>query len=151
MLLEDIVESWKEDSKIDSSNLSDESEKTYALHAKYMDIYSLERLTLKTLQLDMKRLELAKHEFLLQGPSKETQSKGWVYPVSGKVLVSDEKLYREADKQIQDLSFRIEQSQVKVDVLYSIINAINQRVYTVNSMIKREIWAKQKPGNLTRN
>ena len=140
MTLDEIISMWRSDAKIDPHELTDESKRIYDLQAKYLELWTTERLILKTAQLDMKRLELAKQEFLIQGPSKETEKKGWKYPVSGKVIRSDVNMYQAADKQIQEKGFELERQQIKVDALKMIIDSINSRQYVIGGMIKREIW-----------
>ena len=138
--LEQLLDLWKEDSKIDAVDLSAEAQRIYDLHAKYLHLFSIERMRLKLLELEQKRLNLEKFEFYNQGPSKETEEKGWVYPVSGKVIRTDSSKYMDADKQIQELNIKYESCKVKVDALQMIMDAINQRGYILNGMIKREIW-----------
>lgn len=138
MKLQDILDQWKEDSKIDLTRLSEEAANVYQLHHKYIDYWTTERKVLKSTRLELKRLELEKYEFFLQGPSKETQAKGWVYPVSGKVLKNDVKTYADADKEIQELEFRIESIQAKVDCLVSIVDMIRYRSQNIGNMMKRE-------------
>ncbi len=97
-------------------------------------------MRLKSYELQEKTLKLEKYEFLLQGPSKESKEKGWSYPVSGKVLRQDVGIYQDADKQIQELSAKIEIQKTKVDALKMILDSINQRTYIINGMIKYDIF-----------
>ena len=140
MDLQEILDGWKVDSSIDATDLTAEGQKIYSLHSKYLDLWSRERLRLKSLELQEKTLKLEKYEFLIQGPSQETKEKGWNYPVSGKVLRQDVDLYREADKQIQELSAKIEIQRTKVDTLKMILDSINQRTYIINGLIKLEMF-----------
>ena len=138
--LEDIIAKWKIESVIDATDLTAEGQKIYQLHATFLDLWSKERLRLKSLELQEKTLKLEKYEFLTQGPSQETKEKGWTYPVSGKVLRQDVDLYREADKQIQELSAKIEIQKTKVDTLKMVLDSINQRTYIINGLIKLEMF-----------
>ena len=104
MKVQEILDAWKEDAKIDATDLTAEGARIYLLHAKYADLWTNARLVLKSLELKEKILKLEKNEFLTQGPSPESKEKGWEYPVSGKVLRADVDLYREADKQVQALA-----------------------------------------------
>jgi len=140
MDVQEILDGWKEDSKIDSTDLTAEGQKIYLLHSKYLDLWSKERLRLKSLELQEKLLKLEKYEFLLQGPSKESKEKGWEYPVSGKVLRQDVDIYRDADKQVQEITAKIEIQRTKVDTLKMILDSINQRTYILNGLIKYDIF-----------
>ena len=57
--LDDYFDLWAEDSKIDRTELGEESIKIPQLHHKYYKMYSLERLNLVKLQEEMKILILA--------------------------------------------------------------------------------------------
>jgi hypothetical protein len=140
MTLQDILAEWKTDSKIDASDLTAESEKLYSLHSKYVDMYSAERLKLKSLEFDERRLKLKKHQFYLQGPSQETKKLGWEYPTSGKVIRQDLEVYTDADKELQEVESQIEIQKTKVETLEFIMDAIKARGYTINSLIRFEIY-----------
>lgn len=120
------------------TDLSEEGSKIYLLHSKYLDLWAESRLSLKSLRLQLDVLNRKKHEFFLHGPSEET--KDWDYPVSGKIVRTDFDLYKAADKQIQELEFKIEAAKAKVDALKYIMDAINQRTFVINNMIKLEIF-----------
>jgi hypothetical protein len=138
MKQQQLTEMWSEDSKLDASNLTSEAQRVYDLHAKYLDLLMKERMIWKALKLEKDNLELSKHEFLLQGPSKETKEQGWVYPTSGKIIRNDIELYRNADKQVQELDWKLESSKVKLDALGYIMEAIKNRTFVINKLIDRE-------------
>jgi hypothetical protein len=54
--LESIIEMWKKDSVIDEMNLGDASRESAKLHSKYLELYSINKLKLKKLDLDFKVL-----------------------------------------------------------------------------------------------
>lgn len=143
MKIDDIFELWNTDSKIDRTELGDESLKIPQLHHKYFKIYSNERLILRKLEADMKQLKLTKYEFYTQGPTKETQEKGWELPPSGRILKSDASSYIDADQDIVNLSLKIGMQQEKIDLLDSIIRTLNNRGYNIKSAID---WEKFKVG-----
>ena len=107
MKLEEIYEEWKKDSEIDQTNLAEESIRIPKLHHKYFQVYSSEKLLLKKYEADMKALKLAKYEFYTQGPSKETQDKGWEMPARGMILKQEMPMYMEGDQDIIDMSLKI--------------------------------------------
>lgn len=143
MKLEDIYEHWQEDSKIDRTELGEESLKIPQLHYKYFKMYSTERLMLKKYEADMKQLKLSKYEFYTQGPTKESKDLGWDLPPIGKVLKSDASTYVDADKNVIELSLKISMQQEKLDLLDSIIKSLNNRGYNIHSAIE---WEKFKVG-----
>ena len=139
MKLEEILDLWKEDSHIDNTEVGDEAMKIAKLHHKYFQVFVAERVLLRTLEADMKRLKLEKYEFFSQGPNEETQSKGWKLPSKGLILKADIPMYMDADDDIIKLSLRIGIQQEKITLLESIIKMISYR----NNSLKVAIdWQK---------
>jgi|694.fasta_scaffold14638_17 hypothetical protein len=139
MKLEEILELWEADSKVDKTELGDEALVIPKLHHKYYRIYTQERLLLRKQESEMKQLKLDKYEFLTQGPNEETKDKGWRLPPKGMVLKSDIPMYLEADVDIVNLSLKIGIQQEKIDLLDSIIKSIMNRGYLIKSAID---WQK---------
>ena len=52
--LEAILEMWKKDSDIDEMNLDESSRATAKLHSKYLELYTVNKLKLKKLDLELK-------------------------------------------------------------------------------------------------
>lgn len=139
MKIEEIFAQWKQDSTIDKTELGDEALKIPKLHHKYYQMYISERLLLRSLEAEMKRLKLDKFEFLTQGPNEDTKDKGWKLPPRGMVLKSDIQMYLEADDDVVKLSLRIGMQQEKLELLESIIKSLNNRGYNIKAAID---WQK---------
>lgn len=135
MKIEDIYDSWKEDSNIDRTELGEESLKIPQLHNKYLKLLSSERLILLKLESQLKSLKKDKFEFYTQGPTKETNEKGWELPARGMILKADIPMYMESDQDIIDLTLKIGYQKEKIDVLYDIIKSINNRGYNIRAAI----------------
>lgn len=138
--LEEILQNWKDDAQIDSSELAAEAANTPVLHHKYYKIFVEEKLKLRYLQSQFKKLKLAKYEHYIQGPSKETISKGWEVPAIGKVLKQDVQLYLDADKELSEFQLKIDYAQEKIDALSAIITQINGRSYLIGHCISDTRW-----------
>ena len=54
--LEKILEMWKKDSLIDEMRLDESSRDSAKLHSKYLELYSVNKMKLKKLELDFKVL-----------------------------------------------------------------------------------------------
>ena len=132
--IEEILESWKEDSNIDRTELGDEALRIPKLHHKYYQMYIHERLNLRSLEAEMKQLKLDKYEFYTQGPNEQTPS-NWKLPARGMILKADIPMYMDADKEIIDLSLKIGLQQEKVEFLESIIKSLNNRGYNIKAAI----------------
>jgi hypothetical protein len=135
MKLEAIYEEWSKDSEIDMTELGNEAIKIPKLHHKYFQMYSSEKLLLRKYEAEMKTLKLAKYEFYTQGPSKETNEKGWELPARGMILKQEMPMYLDADQEIISLSLRIGMQQEKVELLESIIKSLTNRGFQIKSAI----------------
>lgn len=138
MKLEQIHEMWSQDSKIDHTELSHEALRIPQLHHKYLQVFTHERLVLRKYETDLKRLRLDKYEFYTQGPTPETQEKGWKLPPIGRVIKSDVGNYVDSDIDIINLTLKVGMQQEKVDLLDSIIRSLNNRGYLIKSAIDFE-------------
>lgn len=136
MEIEDIMELWNTDTNVDRTELGDESLKIPKLHSKYYNILIKEKLTLRKLIEEMKRLKLDKYEFFTQGPSEETRDKGWRLPPKGIILKGDIPMYMDADQDIIDLNLKIGTQQEKVEFLESVIKTIINRNFVIKNAIE---------------
>jgi hypothetical protein len=136
MKLEEITSLWEQDSKIDKTELADESLKIPQLHHKYYKIYSNEKLILRKLNTEYKQLRLQKFEFYTQGPNEETEDKGWVLPAIGRILKADVAQYIEADNDLIQLSLKIGIQEEKIEFLESIIRTLNNRGYNIHTALE---------------
>ena len=78
--LDTILEEWKEDSKLSTNQLDEDSRVTPALHAKYLEYLSLTKLRLK--KAEFKQKELLKDKWMYyegKMSKEETDAKGWKY------------------------------------------------------------------------
>jgi hypothetical protein len=144
MKIESIFEEWEKDSVIDKTELDEESIKIPKLHHKYYRQFVSERLLYRKLEADMKQLKLEKHEFYTQGPTKETQQKGWQLPAKGLILKGDLPMYIDADKEIVELSLKIGYQLEKIDLLESILKTLQTRGYGIKTAVD---WIKFTQGN----
>jgi hypothetical protein len=135
MKLDSIYALWSEDSKIDRMDLGEESLKISSLHQKYSEIYTNEKIALRKYESDLKVLKLEKHEFYTQGPTNETQEKGWELPAIGKIIRSDVQQYIDADKDVIQLTLKIGVQYEKVSLLESIIKNLFNRGFQIKNAI----------------
>jgi len=136
MKIEDILEKWKEDSEVDRTELGDEALKIPKLHHKYYQMYISEKLALRSLDADMKKLKLDKYEFYTQGHTEETRALGWELPAKGMILKTDIPMYIDADRELIKLSLKIGIQQEKIELLESIIKSLNNRGYNIKAAIE---------------
>lgn len=139
MKIEEILELWEVDSKIDRTEIGNEAVVIPKLHHKYYSIYITEKLLLRKQEAEFKQLKLDKYEFLTQGPNEETKDKGWRLPPKGMVLKTDVPMYMDADEDVVSMSLRIGYQQEKLELLDSIIKTIMNRGYLLKTALE---WQK---------
>lgn len=135
MKLEDIFAAWQNDSNINRDDLDRESLNASNLHHKYHKIYTHERIVLRKYELELKQLRLEKFEFYTQGPTRESQEKGWQLPPAGKILKADANTYVDADKDVTELSLKAGLQHEKIELLGSIIKSIMNRGFQIKNAI----------------
>ena len=140
MNLDDIIEMWKKDSLIDQSEISNELERTYQLHAKYIDLLQKEKLIKKSYEYEYKRMRLQAFEDYSQGPPKGSTRK---LPAIGRVLPANVSMYMDADEDLQNLAAKIALSDAKIDTLSGIVGHIN---YRNNAIANTLDWIKYTGG-----
>ena len=142
--LDDYFDLWAEDSKIDRTELGEESIKIPQLHHKYYKMYSLERINLVKLQEEMKILKKDKIEYYTGTMAEEDlKERGWE-PNPLRILKSDIPIHMEADKDFVDLNLKLAYNKEKVEFLEAVVKTLNLRSYQINNAIN---WEKFKVGN----
>ena len=136
MKIDDVVDLWKKDCKIDETELSLESLNVPSLHAKYLKIYSNEKLKLRSLNLKKKDLKVRLSDYYkgdLNNPEdlKEIGREPW----PKKVLKQDIIEYVDCDTDMISLNTKVAYQEELVDVLTEIIKGINGRGYVIKISI----------------
>lgn len=137
--LDEILDTWDEDTKIDRTELGDASLDIPKLHSKWLRRLTSEKLKLKLLEAESKALKLEKHEFYTQGESPETRAKGWKMPSRGVILVKDIPLYMEADPHLIEMNLRVAYQAEIVSAIELIMKSIHGRNWEVRAAID---WIK---------
>lgn len=139
----EIMDMWKEDSKIDNYNLDETSRNTPLLHAKYFEIYNTERLRLKALNQKLdKTLKLKWLHYNGKLDKEQIDKLGWKYnPFEGlsKPLKSEMSYWYNADEDLQQLEAKIEYCKINVDTLKEIVESLKWRHQTIKNIVE---WTK---------
>lgn len=132
--LEELDEMWKVDCKIDSGNIAGEAAAIPKLHHKYYMLYMQEGLRLKKLKTDLKVLRVDKLDWMMGAMAEEDlKDRGWK-PFQRKILRADVDKYLDADKDIINLSLRIDYVESIHKFLEDIVKSIawrNQNLKTI--------------------
>jgi hypothetical protein len=138
MKLDEILDMWAEDCRVDRTELGDEALKIPKLHSKYLRCFTEERLTLRKLEEEKREMLKTKHDYY-RGvlPEEDLKANGWE-PFQYSVLKSDIPMHIDADQDIIKMNLRLAMQQEKVDTLESIIKSISNRGYLIKSAIDYE-------------
>ena len=143
MKLEEIHEEWSRDAKINHLDLSNESLNTAKLHAKYLQVLSMERMKLRKLRQEKNELVLAKTEYFMgKLDLDEMKSRGWE-PFALRLLKQDVPTYLEADKDLIRLNLQMGLIEEKVETLEAIMKNISNRGFQIKNYID---WKKFENG-----
>ena len=140
MNIENIMEMWSEDVKMDNVDLDTESLKIPNLHAKWLNILTKERQKLRRLTIKKQQLSKLLSEYYsgdLNNPDGLSQinREAW----QKKVLKSEIHTYVDSDTDMIEVNLRVSYQQETVDVVEEIMKAINGRQWNIRNAIE---WRK---------
>lgn len=147
MTLDQILEMWKKDSLIDDIRLDEASKDGAALHSKYLELLSINKLQLKRRDAEFKIL--LKNKWLWYNgklTKDQIDQLGWEYDALNglKILKGEMDYYYDADPHIQEANARIDYLKTMIDTLEEIISNIRWRHSTIKNMID---WRKFESGS----
>lgn len=143
MKLDEIQMMWERDVQIDRTELGEESLRIPLLHSKYFKVFSQERLTLRKLEGDYKLLYRDKYEWYNGTITQELLSEYNWEPNPLKILRTDIPMHLDADRDLNNLSLKIEMQKEKVDFVESVIKSLTARGFQIKSAIE---WARFQMG-----
>lgn len=140
MLVEEIIELWTNDAKIDTVDLDTESLNIPSLHAKYLKLLYGEKLKLKRLNIQKKTLVKVLNEYYkgdCNNPEdlKELSRDPWLKTI----LKQDISYYVESDSEMIKLLTKIAYQEEVVMLLEDILKSINNRGFQIRAAID---WRK---------
>ena len=137
MKLEDIMKEWEVDAPIDSHNLDGESLKIPNLHAKYIEMYTKEKRTLREFKRRWKVVFQQRWEAVIAKDGR---------PPEHNIRVSKsemEKHYVGADSELQEFEKLLNEQEDKVDYLSGVLDNIKNRNWQIKNAID---WSKFQTG-----
>lgn len=146
MKLTELQDLWKEDCKIEMTNLGQEAARVPQLHAKYLALLTSTKLQLRKVETDFLRLKKLKHRYYSGELSKEELFElGWEQYLFSRPLKSEmEGVLQTDDDLIQQLD-KVEYYRTLIYQLEQIIKSINSRTWDVKSAID---WYKFTNGGI---
>ncbi len=140
MNIENIMDLWSEDVKMDNVDLDTESLKIPNLHAKWLNILTKERQKLRRLTIKKQQLSKTLAEYYrgeLNNPEDLAIIKREPYLKT--VLKAEINTYVDTDSDMIELNLRVSYQQEIVDVVEEIMKAINGRQWNIRNAIE---WRK---------
>lgn len=140
MKLEEIIELWQADAKIDDVELDRESLNVPVLHGKYLKIFYQEKVKLRKLKIEYKTKKKVLAEYYrgeLNNPEdlEEIGRKPWAKTV----LKQDIPQYIEGDQEMINHVARMVYQEEVVMLLEDIMKSINNRGFHISAAIN---WRK---------
>ena len=139
MTLDQLIEEWRQDAPIDTTELAVASMKVPELHAKYLKLYFEERRKLKSIEFQSKELQLKKYEYYNGKLSQEELDELSWEPFMKRLMKNEIDMYLESDKDIIQSSVKIVNQKEKLAFLEEVIKNINQRNFQIKNAID---WKK---------
>lgn len=143
MKLEEIIELWRVDSKIDDLNIDIEGANIPKLHAKYAEILTKERSINRMLLLEKKQLTRNLREYYLGTATQDLLDKLKRSPNPTRILKNEVYQYIDTDEEILALETKIQVQEEKVALLLEIMKSLSQRTYTIKTITD---WKKMMLG-----
>ena len=135
MKIEDIMEMWNKDSKIDETELATESSNIPVIHNKYLKIFMAERVKLFSAKADLKKKRRLLLEYYL-GELDEKELKELGRDQFYKKLLKNEvDLYIDSDDALTEQSLRVSLQEEKVNYLEAVLRQINNRGFQIKNAI----------------
>ena len=134
-----ILDMWTEDCRINNNKLDESSAQSPVLHAKYLRLLSEAKLTLKKIERDQKLL--LKDKWLYYNgkmDQKQLDDKGWdPDPFDGlRVMKGDMDHYYNSDAEIQKSEEKVEYWKTLISTLQEIVDNVKWRHQTIGNIIR---------------
>ena len=135
-MIEDIISLWREDSKLDDTELDLESLKIPNLHAKYLKLLAENKVKLKALRVKQKQLYNTLYNYY-KGDMNNKEDLAILKrePWPKTVLKQDMPMYIDADDDMVKLSAKKGMQEEVVGVCEEILKSINTRGFTIKNAI----------------
>lgn len=130
--VEEVLDQWDIDSKIDNTQLDQESSKIDSLHAKYVRELTLTNKQILKLDSIQKKLYIKKKLYYEGKGSTEEYKEN---PLDIKILKGDIGKFIDSDKDMVAVDSAIQSQRIKKDTLESIIRQISYRSMSIKNTI----------------
>lgn len=136
MKLEDIMDEWAKDSKVDDCDLDAESLNIPILHNKYLILYTNSRIAYRALLEKKKRLIRIKTDYYSGDLNNPEDLEEYGLEPFKKVLTKTKiEQYVDADDEVVKINTKIALIEEKLSYLESVLKSINNRNWNIRNAI----------------
>ena len=135
-MIEDIISSWREDCKLDDTELDTEALKIPNLHAKYLKLLAENRMKLRALRIKQKQLSQTLYDYYkgdLNNPEDLAAINREPWPKT--VLKQDMPMYVDSDDDMVKMNSKIAMQEEIVGVCEEILKSVNNRGFQIKNAI----------------
>lgn len=135
-MIEEIISSWREDCKLDDTELDTEALRIPNLHAKYLKMLAEHRVKLRALRIKQKQLSQTLYDYYkgdLNNPEDLAAIKREPWPKT--VLKQDMPMYVDSDEDMVKMNSKIAMQEEIVGVCEEILKSINNRGFQIKNAI----------------
>jgi len=141
--IDELMEEWSKDCKINSTEPSQETAKIPILHSKYLSIMVHHKLIVRKLQNDYNALKSVKFQYFSGDLNNPEDIEKYGYePLGRKILRPDIPMHIDSDKELNTLLLKKVIHEEIVDFCSSVLKEIGSRTYQIGNIIKWEIFTK---------
>lgn len=140
MTLEEIMNNWKEDCRIDGTKLQSEILRTPNMHQKYWDIQIAEKLLLERLKVRMVEMDILLDGYFSKTlTQKELDDSGLEY-TDKRYIKTDIKKHIDVHPKMVEVKLKMAMQHEKIDFLKDCIKMIHGRSFLIKDLIQHKIW-----------
>jgi hypothetical protein len=135
LTLDELTSLWVNDSKIDFTEVGQESVKTGTLHAKYLKIMAIHTTKHREALRAMAKIRNLRQSYYDGSIDKETEKKYNWKPFPYKVLKGDMERFMEGDEFVQKASSLVAKHEDIIEICKSIIKELGNRSYQLKAAV----------------
>lgn len=135
--LNEIIEMWEKDSKVDSTEPGKEIIRIPTLHSKYARILSAHSLASKQCHIEHARMKKLKYEYY-NGKLDADELKKYGWEPFRFLLKSDINLYLDADQDLVKITAKLALHEEAITFCSSVLKELNARTYQLRAFMDWE-------------
>lgn len=142
-ILEEIIEEWEKDSKIDVNNIQNETVSTPFLHSKYLRMLSTWKRRRHIYEKKLTELQAIKRRYYRGEMGRdELNTYGWNQYQGNRMIKTELEETLRGDSDVLSLQSKLDLIDTVLYVLESIIKTVMSRDFEISNFIKYKMFMK---------